>query len=1134
MSVVTPTLSDQLIAQLGAGRVIPFLGAGISQPAGLPDWPGLLHALVAWAEQDGIPLANPSLLREGIDGEDFESVAHALDQALGKRLLEGLRCILAPSNPQPTEVHNLLAKIEWPAVITTNFDGLLPLVFPQHPVLTWRDQEPIGRILRSGEPHLMMAHGWIDKPETIVLTPGAYRDSFSEPAMRHYLESHLSQYSFLFVGFSLKDHDLNYFLTELRTAFGRPSIPHFALLPVDRASTLRQQHLRDNFGIETIPYTPTHGHPEVPAFIKSVIDHVPDGYLRDPSSRVEELTALRTLRTTMSSGDYHERFRATCVRLAQSGFLRTAANALSAELHQASNELSLPERINTTIAILDMKIVDHDVDHEYQGLEDLLRLVAKAAIAPELLLRFYEVVFRVYRLGYLLKDAHEVFTRAQGCAPNDPIVQRMAADLTIAGCLHDGQLAPGAETGTIYALGARSELAAAEGQLEEGLASLLAQRHHVPQETAWLHSKRAELLFKDCAYETAREALDQIVLADLSVTDRIAYERNGAFLDLFLNRREPHQPRATSSDQQPTDRETLTQLHDRLSAESASSEQRHYLSLPPLWRELLRSYLAGEWGAVTRAHERLGRETLATGWVRETMHHAILGDSEALAKQLAKALLQLQKPEPIQIVVDYVLQQCCLATHISTAGMLLGELTDVLPDPAIEPIIGWITKALNQPIKNRWHAQRLLPVWKAAQRLAFRLSQEQLRTFVNLARSHLAVPDQGWIRQAILQAMSTHSRSIEGPYDWEELATTVLPIATTNHWTPDYPDALDLLEVIARKNQTARDLIADTLLPKGKGSYSHRILELAATLGRKIEPESLSEHLRVIAQTLAQAVWTGTGTPPTINAMSFTSQHGGEITRIAMLTGSSELDFIEAHKNHLPANEWSQLFDTVLALIDHPLNLRANKIILAEFLESMAAQLTAEQTGRTIAILRRYADNTALPSPHDLPAPTTIDRFKINMPTAEQLQAVAIKAMTVIAKSEDDLGLLTSAFLHPDRALRQTACIASIEVMSPSTDLCLLLITAIQDSEGTVATAALHAANMLCKRGTLDEYVPLLVTLAERTQTSSHPRIRHAATLLASTLAKRPTASEFSDRLETIRARALGDLHYSIRSIRSD
>src|SRR5665213_638791 len=220
MSLNGSSLSPLLKSQLAAGRIVPFLGAGISRNAGLPDWPDLLRDLVVWAANAAITLDSPNLILDAIDKGHLDRAAHALDAALGDRLIDGLRSILAHPDIQPTSTHRLLANICWPAVTTTNFDNLVPESFAGSTVLTWDDQEAIGNTLRSGDPHVMMAHGWIERPGTIVLTPQTYRDSFRKPALQHYMKTLLSQYSVLFLGFSLSDYDLNFFLEELRYAFG--------------------------------------------------------------------------------------------------------------------------------------------------------------------------------------------------------------------------------------------------------------------------------------------------------------------------------------------------------------------------------------------------------------------------------------------------------------------------------------------------------------------------------------------------------------------------------------------------------------------------------------------------------------------------------------------------------------------------------------------------------------------------------------------------------------------------------------------------------------------------------------------------------------------------------------------------
>ena len=226
------SLPALLKSRLNERRVVPFVGAGISTAAGLPDWPGLLRALVTWAVHSGVPVPRADLIEEAIQKNNFDRASHALSEALGVRLPEALRSILSPPGALPTPVHRILAKVVWPVVITTNFDKLLPEAFEGRPALVWDEQEAIGDALRTGTPHLMLAHGWIQNPGSTVLTPAEYRDSFRNPALQNYLRTILSQYSLLFLGYSLGDWDLKFFLEELRFAFGPQRSRTSPCLPV--------------------------------------------------------------------------------------------------------------------------------------------------------------------------------------------------------------------------------------------------------------------------------------------------------------------------------------------------------------------------------------------------------------------------------------------------------------------------------------------------------------------------------------------------------------------------------------------------------------------------------------------------------------------------------------------------------------------------------------------------------------------------------------------------------------------------------------------------------------------------------------------------------------------------------------
>jgi hypothetical protein len=1137
-------LPPLLKSQLAAGRVVPFLGAGISRNAGLPDWPGLLRDLVAWAASVSIVLESPDLILSAIEKGHLDIAAHALGEVLGDKLPEGLSSILAPPDLQPTLTHRLLANVVWPAVITTNFDNLVPKCFGESSVLTWKDQEAIGHMLKTGQPHSMMAHGWINRPETIVLTPQGYRESFRKPALQHYMKTVFSQYSVLFLGFSLNDYDLKFFLEELRYAFGPTNIPHFALLPTDRVDELALRHLRDNYGIEVISYTASESHPQVEQFAKLVIDQVPQHFFRDPLMRVDELKAVQASRASMSTSEYLNRFRETCERLAQSGFVRTAWTALNSELDSATS-MSATERIETRITATEMMIEDRAIDLAYPALNELLGVINNPEVDVSLKIRFETVVFRVCLDGYLLNDARHALKRAQHLGIPHPEIGRMAAELALADFLHSGPLDPAPQTNNTHELGARAESLAMQGHLDDALAYLANQadalRSGSPIEAGWVRVKRAELFFLDCHHEDAWNELDEQVQplkSCFSVAERTTFERNQSFVGLLLGRTGTHRRFYVAVDQESTTKQDTAHLHHLLGAEQASREQKHYESLPPLWRELLRAYREGDWNGRKRAHQRLAWETLAAGWIREATHHTILGGNSSCGQQLVEGLIQWQKPELTEVVLTYVLKHCFLTSHIEPAADIITLMADIIADHHLPAVIDWILRAISQPVTNREAERCAIGVWKLAERLTFRWSQEQALKVLHAARSHPFLREHGWGRRAVLKTMRACLNRITD-YDWSDFAGTVLPLATTERWDADYENVLTVLREIARRNSNARDLIAATLWPTGTASRDVQLALLAPELGRTIAPESLKQILATITQRLPLQVWSGTGDPPPFELgllMTQESEHEGEKIRIVVLGGNDHLDFVTAHKESLPQTELAALFDVVCELIVNPLNIRANRIMLINFITEMRQRLTPEQAEAALVCLWEFANGTAPASPVDLPKPSTTDRAKWEMPTPEQQQTIAIRAIINISvhfpqhhRSEYS-DLLKDAFLHQSPLLRQVASAGIMEVPQRTPEMEFLLVTAIQDHEVDVSATALHAATFLCGNGALEAHTQLLIVVAERSFRSPHPQIRRLTIRLAIALSKLTGELSHQAILSGILSKAKADPHHTVRS----
>ena len=254
MSSQFTRLPHLLLERLSMGRVVPFIGSGLSINAGLPDWRQLLEGL-ADMKSPTMPDALAAEIKRAISTGQYELAADALSQALGGDLARGIGELLDSSSTRPTTVHNLLASVRWPAVITTNYDPLLSRAFaPTVEHVTWLDDSKIENVLRSALPHIMFAHGALHRPETIVLTPERYRKCLRHPAYRTYLKVVFTHYTVLFLGFSFSDRDVNWLLEDLRADFGFSNFPHFALVAESPDLGLRAPFLRQNFNVEVVPY----------------------------------------------------------------------------------------------------------------------------------------------------------------------------------------------------------------------------------------------------------------------------------------------------------------------------------------------------------------------------------------------------------------------------------------------------------------------------------------------------------------------------------------------------------------------------------------------------------------------------------------------------------------------------------------------------------------------------------------------------------------------------------------------------------------------------------------------------------------------------------------------------------------
>jgi hypothetical protein len=162
---------DELAAVIGRGRIVPFVGAGVSCSFGLPSWRAFLLGL---AERSRIPVADVEKL---LDQDEYEAVASRLADDVGTPLFRehfDHKFRIGAGVRSDGPVHTLLALASGP-VLTTNYDNVIELVSGSRlAVFNGRQPGLFVRMAREGAAVLLKIHGDLNIPESTVLLTDEY------------------------------------------------------------------------------------------------------------------------------------------------------------------------------------------------------------------------------------------------------------------------------------------------------------------------------------------------------------------------------------------------------------------------------------------------------------------------------------------------------------------------------------------------------------------------------------------------------------------------------------------------------------------------------------------------------------------------------------------------------------------------------------------------------------------------------------------------------------------------------------------------------------------------------------------------------------------------------------------------
>lgn len=193
---------------LEEGHVAIFAGAGMSKAVGYVNWPELLEdiahelGLSVDKEHDLISLAQYHVTFKGSNA------------ALAKKILQEFS-----EQAEESETHRILARLPIPTFWTTNYDAVIEsalekafkVVDTKHSVTQLADAKPKRDVV------VYKMHGDVTLPRDAIISKEQYEDYHrSHEAFITALSADLISKTFLFIGFSFTDPNLDYVLSRLR------------------------------------------------------------------------------------------------------------------------------------------------------------------------------------------------------------------------------------------------------------------------------------------------------------------------------------------------------------------------------------------------------------------------------------------------------------------------------------------------------------------------------------------------------------------------------------------------------------------------------------------------------------------------------------------------------------------------------------------------------------------------------------------------------------------------------------------------------------------------------------------------------------------------------------------------------
>ncbi len=306
---------ERLVAAYEKGRLVPFIGAGMSVPT-CPGWAQFITSLERTAgTRPRSPSAEPdALIRRA------HTAVRTLRNDAPLRFADRVRHALIGRRHSPPKQTEALARTWWPLVLTTNYDNCFVTAFRERTDgrnvdVLGRNPEDCQRVLSSltspSRTLVWALQGFLGAPcppaptryearyleRELVVGHAEYRSvTYRELHFRRAFAEVYRNRSLLFVGSGLRDPYLLELFGEILETYGPSSHPHYALIRRGELTEAQRLFLRERYQTEVFEYR---NHGDLPRYL----DRLADTIERSSSKEVRWGYSLSAPHTPTGSDD---------------------------------------------------------------------------------------------------------------------------------------------------------------------------------------------------------------------------------------------------------------------------------------------------------------------------------------------------------------------------------------------------------------------------------------------------------------------------------------------------------------------------------------------------------------------------------------------------------------------------------------------------------------------------------------------------------------------------------------------------------------------------------------------------------------------------------------------------------------